>query len=328
MEGELTEKNMNYRYLGDTGIKVSEIGFGAWGIGGTPMDARAYGPTDDNESHVALRKAFETGITFYDTAALYGYGHSEEVIGATLKDVRKHIIISSKVGYKNFKGEQDFSAQYIRHSLEGSLRRLQTDYIDVYQLHDPPIELLQKDDSIIENLNLLIQEGKIRVAGISTRSPEDSLIAIKQFDFKSIQVNFNLSDQRALELGLFEECKDCGAGIIIRTPLCFGFLTGKYSANDNYAAGDHRAKWSPEQIERWAEAYKLFVSNLPEKEEQTNAQIALRFCLSYSSVSTVIPGMLTHEHVEENVLSSQLGPFSPSILEQFNTIYRKHNFFI
>ncbi len=324
----MTVNNMNYRHLGDTGIEVSEIGFGAWGIGGTPKDARAYGPTDDEVSRMALRKAFDHGITFYDTAALYGYGHSEEIIGTALKDVRQHIIISTKVGFINFKGEQDFSAQHIRNSLEASLRRLQTDYIDVYQLHDPPIALLQKDDSIIETLNSLRQEGKIRVAGISTRSPEDSLTAVKQFDFKTIQVNYNLTDQRALELGLFEKCESSGVGIIVRTPLCFGFLTGEYSAGDNYAAGDHRGRWSPEQIERWADAYKLFVSNLPEKGEQTNAQIALRFCLSYSPVSTVIPGILTQEHAEENALSSQLGPFEPSILEQFNKIYQEHQFFI
>jgi len=319
---------MNYRQLGNSGIKVSEIGFGAWGIGGTTMDARAYGPTDDNTSKKTLHKAFDHGITFYDTAALYGYGHSEEIIGAALKNVRHHIIISTKVGYLNFKGEQDFSIKHIRDSLEASLRRLQTDYIDVYQLHDPPISLLHSDDTIIETLNSLKREGKIRVIGISTRSPEDSVLALKGFDFKSIQVNFNLSDQRSLDLGLFEQCETHGVGIIARTPLCFGFLTGYYSANDNYAAGDHRARWSTEQIERWANAYKLFVRHIPERNEQTNAQIALRFCLSYPQISTVIPGMLIPEHVEENVQSSLAGPFQSTILDQFNKIYKENQFFI
>ena len=98
---------MNYKPFGDTGIEVSEVGFGAWGIGGTPMDARAYGPTDDKVSRSALKRAFEKGVTFYDTSPLYGYGHSEELIGTTLKDVRQDIIISSKVGFVNFKGEQN-----------------------------------------------------------------------------------------------------------------------------------------------------------------------------------------------------------------------------
>lgn len=317
---------MNYRQLGDTDIKVSEIGFGAWGIGGTINDAKAYGHTDDKISRLALIEAFEQGITFYDTAALYGYGHSEELIGTTLKNVRKDIVIASKVGYVNFKGDQNFSEQYIRNSLESSLSRLQTDYIDVYQLHDPPIELLQQDNSIIETFDVLRKEGKIRIAGISTRSPEDALIATELFDFKTIQVNYNLADQRALEIGLFEKCKEKGIGIIIRTPLCFGFLTGQYTADDRYDDSDHRSRWSYEQIERWANAYKLFSNDLINKEEQTNAQIALRFCLSHIAVSTVIPGMLTPEHVKENTLSSQLGLFESSILEQFNTIYQKSCF--
>lgn len=319
---------MNYRKLGNTGLVISEIGFGAWGIGGVIKDARAYGPTDDNVSLLALRKAFDVGITFYDTAALYGYGHSEELIGVALKDIRKRVIISSKVGYVNFKGEQNFSPQHIRNSLESSLRRLKTDYIDIYQLHDPPIELLKQDDSIVTTLGLLQQEGKIRIIGISVRSPEDSLIAIKQFGFKTIQVNFNMVDQRALEIGLFDKCAELGVGVIVRTPLCFGFLTGKYTANDKYDAADHRSRWHPEQIERWANAYKLFASELIENKKQTNAQIALRFCLSYTAVSTTIPGMLTEEHVEENALCSELGPFSAVILERFNEIYQKHQFFI
>lgn len=319
---------MNYRKLGNTGLLVSEIGFGAWGIGGVIKDARAYGPTDDKVSLLALRKAFDVGITFYDTAALYGYGHSEKLIGEVIKGVRQRVIISSKVGYKNFKGEQDFSPAYIRESLELSLKRLQTDYIDVYQLHDLPLELLESDASILETMESLKREGKIRAVGISVRSPEDSLIAIKQFGFKTIQVNFNMVDQRALEIGLFDKCAELGVGVIARTPLCFGFLTGKYTANDKYAAADHRSRWNPEQIERWANAYKLFASELVENKKQTNAQIALRFCLSYTAVSTTIPGMLTEEHVEENALSSELGPFSAVILERFNKIYQKHKFFI
>ena len=319
---------MNYRQLGDTGIRVSEIGFGGWGIGGTPMDAKAYGPTDDNESRNALYKALELGITFYDTAALYGYGHSEKLIGEVIKGARQRVIISSKVGYKNFKGEQDFSPAYIRESLELSLKRLQTDYIDVYQLHDPPLELLESDANILETMESLKREGKIRAVGISVRSPDDSMSAIKLFSFETIQVNFNLVDMRALELGLFDRCEKQGIGIIIRTPLCFGFLTGAYSSKSDYHVRDHRSKWSPDQIERWGSAYKLFAAELAENEELTNGQIAIRFCLSFLPVSTVIPGMLTPEHVLENAMSSQFGPFPASVIERFTNIYKENQFFI
>jgi|TARA_B100000315_G_scaffold237873_1_gene255088 aryl-alcohol dehydrogenase-like predicted oxidoreductase len=319
---------MKYRQFGNTGIEVSAVGFGAWGIGGTPMDAKAYGPTDDKISQQALKKAFDMGVTFYDTSPLYGYGHSEELIGATFKSVRERIVISSKVGFVNFKGKQDFSPEYIQKSLESSLRRLQTDYIDVFQLHDPPIELLRQDSRIVECLKSLKSAGKIRVIGISTKSPEESLIAIDEFNFESAQVNFNLVDQRALDIGLFRKCEENGVGVIGRTPLCFGFLTGQYNAKDSYDPSDHRSLWSPEQIDLWANAYRLFADELIEEEEQTNAQISLRFCLSYPALSTIIPGMLTVEHVEENTESSKMGSFSSLILEKFNQIYKTNDFFV
>ena len=319
---------MKYRQLGETGLTVSEIGFGAWGIGGVTADARAYGPTDDAVSSRALLSAFDAGITFYDTAALYGYGHSEELIGHTLRHVRREIVLSTKVGYVDFSGKQDFSPAYIRKSLEVSLTRLQTDYIDVFQLHDPPLDLLMEDESICETFRDLQKEGKIRVAGISTRSPADSLLAVERLGFRSIQVNFNLVDQRAIELGLFDSCRDYGAGIIARTPLCFGFLTGRYSTGTEYGEGDHRKRWKPEQIERWAEAYKLFATELSGSEQQTNSQIALRYVLSFEGVSTTIPGMLTEEHVAENAASSALGPFPPEIVERFAAIYGENSFIV
>jgi aryl-alcohol dehydrogenase-like predicted oxidoreductase len=319
---------MKYRPLGDSGIQVSEIGFGAWGIGGIVKDSKAYGSTDDKVSQKALMAAFDAGVTFFDTAALYGYGHSEELIGKTLHGVRNQIVISTKAGYVNFNGLQDFSSAYLRSSLEATLCRLQTEYVDVFQLHDPPIDLLEKDDSIMATMGKLRDEGKIRVIGISTRSPKDSLVAVERLGFKSVQVNFNLVDQRAIELNLFTACHARGVGIIARTPLCFGFLTGKYAAGDNYSEGDHRKKWKPQQIELWAEAYKLFREGLVCEEPQTNAQIALRYVLSFDSVSTTIPGMLTEEHVAENVIASDLGPFPVSVVDGILEIYRRNKFFV
>ncbi len=318
---------MRCRPLGRTGIQVSEIGFGSWGIGGIVQDATAYGLTDDRISKRALEAAFAAGVTFYDTAALYGYGHSEELIGETLHKVRDRIVISTKAGYVNFGGAQDFSPKYLRKSLEGSLRRLQTDYVDVFQLHDPPIDLLERDGSIMDAMETLRYENKIRVIGISTRSPADSLVAVNRLGFQSIQVNFNLVDQRALEIGLYPACREQGAGIIVRTPLCFGFLTGKYSAGDNYDEGDHRSRWKPEQISLWAEANKLFQTALTDREGQNNVHVALRYVLSFEDVSTTIPGMLTEEHVAENTMASDMGPLPPSVLAAFADIYRNHSFF-
>lgn len=319
---------MKYRTLGDTGLQVSEIGFGAWGIGGVANGAIAYGPTDDRESKLALRRAYDLGVNFYDTSSLYGYGHSERLIGEVLKDVRDKVVIATKVGFLDSDGTQDFSPKHIRQSLEASLKRLQTDYVDLYQLHSPPIDTLEQDSSILSALRSLEKEGSVRAIGISVRSPDDGLVAINGFGLNCIQVNFNLVDQRALGNGLFDLCRKRGVGVVVRTPLCFGLLTGRYSPESRFGPGDHRSSWSCAQMARWASAGSLFASALTENGEQTPAQIALRFCLSYPTVSTVIPGMLTKKEVEENVLASELGEFSGDELRKFEQIYWENTFFV
>jgi|SRR3990172_3582586 len=319
---------MKYRRLGSTGLQVSEIGFGGWGIGGSVNGAVAYGSTDDSESKLALQLAFDLGITFYDTSDFYGFGHSEELIGQALKKVRPEVIIATKVGLLDAKGTQDFSPRHIRSAVEVSLRRLQTEYIDLYQLHSPSVDVVGQDDSVLSTLQSLQTEGKIRAFGISVRSPDDGLVAVTKWGFRCIQVNFNLVDQRAAETGLLALCAKQDVGVIVRTPLCFGFLTGQYSADDGFDAFDHRRTWSPEQIRRWAEGYGLFSAALVDRERQTPAQFALRFCLSYPSVSTTIPGMLSRKQVEENVAASQLDMLAATELLQIAEVYRRNEFFV
>lgn len=316
---------MKYRKLGNTGLEVSEIGFGTWGIGGVSDGAISYGPTDDRESTIALWRAFELGVNFFDTSDLYGYGHSESLIGEVFKDVRGKLLIASKVGFVKAYGRQDFSPKHIRKSIEGSLRRLQTDYIDLYQLHSPPVELLEKG-GIVDSFHSLKKEGKVRAIGISVRSPDDGLRAVEGFGFESIQVNFNMVDQRALETGLMDVCRKTGVGLICRTPLCYGFLTGKFSPTSRFDSQDHRSRWPSEQIALWANAYRLFSSAL-EYQNQTHGQIALKFCLSYPSVSTVIPGMLNKCEVEENVSASDLGALTDTERLKVEKIYRDNAFF-
>jgi len=318
---------MKNRALGSTGLVVSEIGFGAWGIGGASQGSVSYGPTDDEESRRALRRAFELGVTFYDTADLYGYGHSENLLGSVFKATRRDVVIASKVGLLNQEGAQDFSPAHIRKSIEGSLKRLQSDYLDLYLLHDPPLAALERDPTIIEALRALEKEGKVRASGISVRAREEGLIAIQKFGFNVVQVNFNMLDQRALKIGLIGLCRAERAGIICRTPLCFGFLTGKYSSETQFDARDHRSRWSSLQLERWTEANVLF-SRIKRTDEQTDAQLALRYCLSYPEVSTTIPGMLTDKEVEENAGASRLGPLNNEARREIEAIYQSHNFFV
>ena len=318
---------MKLRALGKTGINVSEVGFGAWGIGGTANGAIAYGPVDRSESILALQYAFDSEITFFDTSDFYGFGESEEVIGEAFSGLRSKVIIASKVGMVTDESNQNFEANYIRSTLEQSLVRLQTDYIDLYQLHSPPARVLSHHDPAITILEKLKRDGKIRAWGISARSPADASTAIS-VGAEVVQINFNLVDQRARSMGIFEKAEKAECGVIVRTPLSFGFLTGRYSANQKYDERDHRSKWSPEQRVRWAEAYRLFQALLALQPEQTPAQFALRFCLSFPEVSTIIPGMLTRKHVGENVGASSLGPLTPEALEIAHSIYESNEFFV
>lgn len=314
---------MRYRPLGNTGIEVSEIGFGTWGLGGDKGGAVAYGPAQDEDSKKALRRALERGVTFFDTAALYGFGHSEKLLGEVFESRRGDVVIASKVGFLDFVGKQDFSPDHLRKSLDGTLERLRSSYLDLYQLHSPPIELLSQDPRVIETLIALRGEKKIRALGISVRSPDEGLLAA-DFPFEAIQVNFNLTDQRALENGFFEKCREKNIGVIVRTPLSFGFLSGAVSSGETFSHSDHRNRFSPEQRTRWAEAIPLFRQALAPAEDETPSQSALRFCLSFDTVSTAIPGMLLESHVEENTRASEMTRLSSDQILRLREIYQTH----
>ena len=317
---------MRYRNLGSSGLRVSEIGFGAWGIGGPTKGATSYGPVNDDESKKALRLAYDNGITLYDTAGVYGYGHSEELIGETFRDVRKNIVIATKVGFSDHNEPQDFSNQNIRRSLEESLRRLKTDYIDLYQLHSPPIEMVREDRNVIETMKSLKKEGKILAFGISVKKPADSLIATNELGFESVQVNFSMIDQRIVENGFIEIALKKKTGVIARTPLCFGFLTGKYS-NAKFDPRDHRSSWPAEQLAVWARAPELF-AHINKGKDRNLAQLALQFCLAHKAVSTVIPGMINRGDVIENLKASNLTSLTATELKEIEKIYSDNQFFV
>jgi aryl-alcohol dehydrogenase-like predicted oxidoreductase len=319
--------SMKYRRLGRTGLSVSEIGFGTWGIGGTANGAIGYGPTDDKQSRKALIRAFELGVNFFDTADLYGTGHSEELLGEVFSAIRDKVFIASKVGYVTPYGRQNFSLDHLRRALHESLRRLKTDYLDLYQLHDPPLSVLDSVESPLEFLGQAKAAGLIRSFGISLKSPNDGLFVIEKGSFECIQTNFNLVDRRALDNGLFAACQERNIGVICRTPLCFGFLAGQPSDDNIFQSGDHRSSWFREQRNVWVNAYQMFFPS-DDPGSKAAAQNSLRFCLSYSEISTVIPGMLTSDQAEENVEASSLGPLGPEDLDRIADIYRRHTFFL
>jgi len=316
---------VHYRPLGRTGLSVSEIGFGAWGIGGDAGGAIAYGPADREASLQALRSALDHGITFFDTSDFYGNGTSEELIGIALRGRRADAVIATKVGMLE-NGELDFSARHVRAAAAASLTRLRADYIDLYQLHSPPIEAVS--DETLAALESLKREGSIRAYGLSARSPQEARLAIERFGFECVQVNFNLLDQRALECGLFDLAGKENVGVIVRTPLCFGFLTGRYSAHDAFHEKDHRRGWDSAQLERWAEACGLYSALIESVRGQTPAQFALRHCLAHPAVSTAIPGMLTAAHVEENAAASAMGAPDAAERARVTDIYARNEFFV
>lgn len=297
---------MKYRKFSNLDVSVSEIGFGTWAIGGN-----SYGHVDDKESIRALKYAFDNGINFYDTADIYGNGHSEKLIGEIFKDSRDNIILTTKAGYTNYNNKvQDFSEKHIRKSIEKSLKRLNTDYVDIYFLHSPPRDICSSDYAY-ETLERLKEEGKIRFSGVSVRTANDGLLALQKHNFDSIQVAYNLIDQRPLQNGLLDIARDKNICLVVKAPLCFGFLTGKYSIDSEFDKDDHRKGYSIEQRNKWVNTANQY-QFLCNKYTRSRAQASLKFCLSHPGVTVVIPGMKTIQQVEENIGSVQVSSLTKS----------------
>ncbi len=318
---------MNYRALGRTGLVVSEIGFGAWGIGGRTVGTTSYGDTDDRTSLAALQAALDAGITFFDTSSAYGNGHSEELIGQAFKGARSKVVIATKAGYEAWDRPPDFSATAIAASAEASLRRLGGDTIDLLQLHNAPTAVLQAPD-VREALAKLVASGKIRAWGASTKSPAEAIEALCQADVAVVQANFNMMDVRVVSDGLFDEVGKRQAGFIGRTPLCFGFLAGTIRRDTVFPDGDHRNGWSRAQLDNWIDGAADLLAAVSARPGAEGAASALRFCLSFPAVSSVIPGILTPAEGAENARASASGPLPAPAVEAVLAINRRRQFFV
>ncbi len=299
---------MRYRRLGKTELQVSEVGFGAWAIGGS-KHGHSYGPTDNAESLRAIARAFELGCTFFDTADIYGHGLSEKLLAQALQKHRHECIIATKVGNDFYHGpfRKNFDPEYIRFALEKSLQRLQTDCIDLYQLHNPPLMMLERGEhyAILDDLK---QAGKIRHYGVSVHDAYEGMMAIETGKPEVIQVGYNLLRQEPRD-ELFAVAQEQDIGLIAREPLASGILSGKYASDTIFDASDMRAQWPPE--------YLAFQVQLVEKlrflaidEQRTLSQAALRFVLDEDAVSVVIPGMKTVAQVEANIAAADLPALS------------------
>jgi aryl-alcohol dehydrogenase-like predicted oxidoreductase len=295
---------MQYRKFGNTALRVSEIGFGAWAIGGGAMignTAIGWGDVDDKVSETAIAAAVDAGINFFDTADIYGLGHSESLLGKTIGH-RKDLIIASKVGNVS-RDEQftvDYSPQHILQACELSLKRLKRDTIDFYQLHTARLTHLQQGDCIDAMLQLQ-QAGKIRYWGLSLNTfdpfPEAGYLLEHELG-NGFQLVLNLINQRSLPI--LKTAGEKGFGIIARMPLQFGLLTGKFDQGAAFAANDHRKnRLVPSIVEASATALAP-VWELCNKYQCSKTQLALSYLLSYPEVSVIIPGIRTPEQVAGN----------------------------
>ncbi len=317
---------MKYRALGKTGLRVSEIGFGAWGIGGRTVGTTSYGDTDDRTSLAALSQALDRGITFFDTSSAYGNGHSEELIGQAFEGKRDRVVIATKAGYDAWDKPPDFSPSAVVASAEASLRRLRTDVIDLFQLHNPPQEILRSAE-LRDTLSALQKAGKIKAWGVSAKSPVEAVDALREFDVAVVQANFNMMDVRARD-GLLDEVGRRDAGFIGRTPLCFGFLSGAIAKDTSFPPGDHRLGWSQAQLDNWIDGAADLLAAVGATPGREGARSALRFCLAFPEVSTVIPGILTPAEADENAAASDLGPMQSDAVQKVLQINRQRKFFV
>lgn len=318
---------MKYRALGRTGLTVSEIGFGAWGIGGRTVGQTSYGDTDDATSLAALRRALDRGITFFDTSSAYGDGHSEELIGRAFKGgTRAAVTIATKAGYESWDKAPDFSAEAIVASAERSLRRLRTDRIDLFQLHNPTLEALRQPD-LQQALARLREQGKIGAWGISAKSPKDAIEAIELSDVPVVQANFNMMDVRAATSGLFDLVLRRQLGFIARTPLCFGFLTGTIRHDTPFPPGDHRLGWPRAQLDNWISGAQELLAAVRASPGEAAVHAALRFCLAFPAVATVIPGILTPTEADQNAAGAD-GLLAVEAIDEVMAINRRRQFFV
>jgi len=272
---------------------MGQIGFGTWPLGGS-----AYGPVAEEAAVGSLTAALDSGISLFDTADIYGSGRAEEILGRVLTKAQC-VLIVSKAGYLSESGgEQSFSERYLRRALEGSLRRLQREYLDVFLLHSPPEEILRCGDAFL-TLDRFRDAGLVKRTGVSLRTVDSWELALKWPHCDVIEVILNLLDQRPMDVGLLDKTAELGISVIARVPLCFGFLSGNHPLGSSFNSNDQRSRWPHQQVDAWIEAaerYRFLVHD-----QRSLAQSALAFCCCMPGVEWVIPGMKSVEQVVHNV---------------------------
>lgn len=317
---------MEMRQFGDSGLGVSLIGFGAWAIGGPAMAGSlplGWGNTDDTVSKLALERARDLGVNFFDTADFYGLGHSEELIGKVFGN-RDDVLVATKVGHRIQPDQTvilDFSKQHVLTACERSLRRLRRGTIDHYQLHSAKLQHLEQGECI-EAMEHLRASGKIRTWGVSLNTFRPEIEAAYLIERKlgdGFQVVLNAINQRAVPI--LERAASLGYGIIARMPLQFGLLTGKFSREARFPADDHRSlRLRPDVLSCALDGLEEFWP-LADRYKVSKTALSLSFVASFRQVSTVIPGVRTPEQAEADTRG--VAQLSAADVEFVRDLYRR-----
>ncbi len=316
---------MQLRRLGRTGFQVSEIGFGAWAIGGS------WGSTDDATSLAAMHAAVDAGVTFFDTADVYGDGRSERLVGQLLRERDEPLVVATKFGRRVPLDLSLYTYDNFRAWLERSREDLGVETVDLVQLHSLPWETYYTP-SVFEACDRLVEEGLVRAYGVSVEKVEEALKAIEHPGVSTVQIIFNVFRQRPAGL-FFEQARARDVGVIARVPLASGLLTGKFTRESTFAPDDHRTfnrqgeafdqgeTFAGVDFETGLDVVEALRPLVPEG--ATPAQLALRWILMFDAVSTVIPGAKTPEQARANAAAAGLAPLRGETMERIDALYRE-----
>ncbi|CAM3959100.1 aldo/keto reductase [Mesobacillus thioparans] len=318
---------MNYRELGNTGIKISEVSFGTWAIGGS------WGKTNDAEALRSLEYAIDQGVNFFDTADVYGDGHSEELLAKATKGKEDQIHIATKFCRQgDIFDPENYRYETVRAYCEDSLRRLNREAIDLYQIHCPATEIL-RDGSVFEVLDRLQEEGKIRHYGVSVETVEEGLISLENPNVKSLQIIFNMFRQKPLET-LIPQAYQKGVGLLVRLPLASGLLTGKFTAGHVFEEDDHRSFNENGEAFNVGETFaglgfKKGVELADQlkwiaEDRQSMASAALRWILDQKEITCIIPGFKNIDQVKDNLGTLETKPFTEEELQTIQRFYQEN----
>lgn len=314
----MNEQTLKERVLGKSGIAITEIGLGLWAAGGDQ-----WGATDDQEIFDAIDYSLDSGVTFFDTADVYGMGHSEELLGQAMQGRRDRFIVATKIGWRDFDGDNGRSAydtvDKLIAGVESGLRRLQTDYVDLIQSHinfrEPTMEIF------LEGFQRLQRDGKVRAYGVST-SDFDYLQAFNaDGGCAALQIDYSIL-HRMPESDILPYCQAQNIGVIVRGALAMGILTGKYTAETRFGEGDFRRSWheDPEQQAIYLDDLAKVETLRPLADGRTLAQLALQFTLAHPAVTTVIPGAKNPRQMQDNVQAGLLPPLAAAELAHIDAI--------